>query len=41
LAIGIGHDVTDYYRHAVMLDDEGQLGNAMTEQLCRLFAARK
>ncbi|MCG6860317.1 MAG: hypothetical protein LJE70_03400 [Chromatiaceae bacterium] len=39
LAIGIGHDVTEYYRRAVMLDDEKRLGNAMTEQLCDLFAA--
>ena len=38
LAIGIGYDVTDYYRQAVMLDDEEQLGHAMTEQLCGLFA---
>jgi cobaltochelatase CobT len=41
LAIGIEHDVADYYRHAVMLDDEERLGNAMTEQLCQLFAAQK
>jgi len=40
LAIGIGHDVTDYYRHALMLDDEERLGNAMTEQLSGLFAGR-
>ena len=38
LALGIGHDVTDYYRHAVMLDDEERLGNMMIEQLGRLFA---
>ena len=38
LAIGIGHDVTDYYRHAIVLEDEARLGNAMTEQLCGLFA---
>jgi cobaltochelatase CobT len=37
LAIGIGHDVTDYYRHAVMLDDEEGLGAAMTEQLSALL----
>ena len=38
LAIGIGYDVTNYYHHAVMLDDEQRLGNAMTDQLCELFA---
>lgn len=38
LAIGIGHDVTEYYRRAVMLDDEERLGGVMTEQLCKLFA---
>lgn len=37
-AIGIGHDVTDYYRYALMLDDEERLGTAMTDQLCGLFA---
>jgi cobaltochelatase CobT len=40
LAIGIGHDVTDYYRHALMLDDEERLGTAMIEQLCSLFSGR-
>jgi cobaltochelatase CobT len=33
LAIGIGHDVTDYYRHALMLNDAEGLGSAMIEQL--------
>jgi len=37
LAIGIGHDVTDYYRHALMLDDAEGLGGAMIEQLCGLL----
>jgi cobaltochelatase CobT len=41
LAIGIGHDVTQYYRQAMMLDDEEQLGSAMTEQLCGLFAGSR
>jgi cobaltochelatase CobT len=40
LAIGIGHDVTDYYRNAVMLDDAERLGDAMAKQLCDLFAGR-
>jgi cobaltochelatase CobT len=37
-AIGIGHDVTRYYRRAVTIVDAEQLGGAMTEQLIALFA---
>jgi cobaltochelatase CobT len=37
LAIGIGHDVTRYYRRAVTLVDVEQLGGAITEQLAALF----
>ncbi len=37
-AIGIGHDVTRYYRKAVTIVDAEQLGGAMTEQLITLFA---
>jgi cobaltochelatase CobT len=37
-AIGIGHDVTRYYRKAVTIVDAEQLGGAMTEQLIDLFA---
>ncbi|WP_281299712.1 MULTISPECIES: cobaltochelatase subunit CobT [unclassified Iodidimonas] len=37
LAIGIGHDVTRYYRRAVTIVDAEQLGGAMTEQLAALF----
>ena len=37
LAIGIGHDVTRYYRRAVTLVDAEQLGGAMTEKLAELF----
>ncbi|MEM7570111.1 MAG: cobaltochelatase subunit CobT [Pseudomonadota bacterium] len=37
LAIGIGHDVTRYYRRAVTILDAEQLGGAMTEQLAALF----
>lgn len=36
-AIGIGHDVTRYYRRAVTLVDAEQLGGAMMEQLAELF----
>jgi cobaltochelatase CobT len=37
LAIGIGHDVTRYYRRAVTIVDVEQLGGAMTENLASLF----
>jgi cobaltochelatase CobT len=40
IAIGIGHDVTRYYRHAVTITDVEQLAGAMTEQLAALFEAR-
>ena len=38
LAIGIGHDVTRYYRRAVTIVDAEELAGAMTEQLASLFA---
>ncbi|ANH05673.1 cobaltochelatase subunit CobT [Shinella sp. HZN7] len=38
LAIGIGHDVTRYYRRAVTIVDADELAGAMTEQLASLFA---
>jgi cobaltochelatase CobT len=37
IAIGIGHDVTRYYRRAVTIVDVEQLGGAMTEKLAELF----
>jgi cobaltochelatase CobT len=37
IAIGIGHDVTRYYEHAVTITDVEQLAGAMTEQLASLF----
>jgi cobaltochelatase CobT len=37
IAIGIGHDVTRYYQHAVTITDVEQLAGAMTEQLAALF----
>jgi len=40
-AIGIGHDVTRYYRKAVTIVDAEQLGGAMTEQLIGLFHEEK
>jgi cobaltochelatase CobT len=39
LAIGIGHDVTRYYRRAVTLVDAEQLGGAVMEKLAELFEA--
>ena len=36
-AIGIGHDVTRYYRRAVTIVDAEQLGGAMLEKLAELF----
>ncbi|GGA90788.1 cobaltochelatase subunit CobT [Brucella endophytica] len=37
IAIGIGHDVTRYYRRAVTIVDAEELAGAMTEQLASLF----
>ena len=37
IAIGIGHDVTRYYRRAVTIIDAEELGTAMTEKLAELF----
>jgi cobaltochelatase CobT len=38
-AIGIGHDVTGYYRRAVRLRGVEELGEAIAEQLITLFDA--
>nr|MBX2879335.1 hypothetical protein [Granulosicoccus sp.] len=38
VAIGIGHDVGQYYQRAATIIDVNQLANAMTEQLADLFA---
>lgn len=38
IAIGIGHDVTRYYRRAVTIVDAEELGGAITEQLAELFS---
>ncbi len=37
IAIGIGHDVTRYYRRAVTITDASELAGAITEQLVELF----
>ncbi|MCP4981109.1 MAG: cobaltochelatase subunit CobT, partial [Gammaproteobacteria bacterium] len=36
-AIGIGHDVTRYYRRAITLVDADQLGGALTGELVELL----
>ncbi|MGO9869183.1 MAG: cobaltochelatase CobT-related protein, partial [Rhodomicrobium sp.] len=38
IAIGIGHDVTRYYRRAVTINDAEELAGAMTEKLAELFS---
>ncbi|MFT8818668.1 MAG: cobaltochelatase subunit CobT, partial [Komagataeibacter saccharivorans] len=37
LAIGIGHDVTRYYRKAVTITDPEELGGTMMKKLSELF----
>ncbi|MED5531637.1 MAG: cobaltochelatase subunit CobT, partial [Pseudomonadota bacterium] len=41
IAIGIGHDVTRYYKNAITITDIEQLAGAMTEQLAKLFDKRE
>ena len=41
IAIGIGHDVTRYYRRAVTIMDAEQLGGAIVDQLAQLFDEEK
>ena len=36
-AIGIGHDVTNYYEKAIKIADVQELGDAMVDQLVELF----
>jgi cobaltochelatase CobT len=38
IAIGIGHDVTRYYRRAVTITHPVELAGAMTDKLSELFA---
>jgi cobaltochelatase CobT len=37
MAIGIGHDVTRYYRRALTITDPAELAGAMTDKLVELF----
>tara|TARA_B100000941_G_scaffold116979_1_gene82068 strand:+ start:8058 stop:9845 length:1788 start_codon:yes stop_codon:yes gene_type:complete len=41
LAIGIGHDVTRYYKNAVKIVDVQDLGDVMINQLTNLFSEKK
>ena len=41
IAIGIGHDVTRYYRHAVTILDVDQLGGTVMNELTALFDDRR
>jgi cobaltochelatase CobT len=41
IAIGIGHDVTRYYRRAVTIVDAEELAGAMVDQLAALFDEQK
>ena len=38
LAIGIGHDVTRYYKKAIKIADVQELGDVMINQLTKLFS---
>ena len=41
IAIGIGHDVTRYYKRAVTIVDAEELGGAMTDKLAELFSEKQ
>jgi len=41
LAIGIGHDVTRYYKKAIKITDVQELGDVMVNQLTDLFSSNK
>ena len=38
LAVGIGHDVTRYYKKAIKIADVQELGEVMINQLTKLFS---
>ena len=40
LAIGIGHDVTRYYKKAIKIADVNELGDVMINQLTKLFSEK-
>ncbi len=41
IAIGIGHDVTRYYKRAVTISDPSELAGAMTDKLVELFSEQQ
>ena len=41
LAVGIGHDVTRYYKKAIKITDVQELGDVMIDQLAKLFTDNK
>jgi cobaltochelatase CobT len=41
LAVGIGHDVTRYYKRAIKISDVQELGDVMINQLTKLFIEKK
>ena len=41
LAIGIGHDVSRYYKKAIKISDVNELGDVMIDQLSGLFKNNK
>ena len=41
LAIGIGHDVSRYYKRAIKITDVNELGDVMISQLSELFDNKK
>ena len=40
LAVGIGHDVTRYYKKAIKIADVQELGDVMINQLSELFSEK-
>ena len=40
LAVGIGHDVTRYYKRAIKITDVQELGDVMINQLAKLFSEK-
>ena len=40
LAVGIGHDVTRYYKKAIKIADVQELGDVMVDQLSELFSEK-
>ena len=40
LAVGIGHDVTRYYKKAIKIADVQELGDVMVNQLTKLYSEK-